>query len=111
LGAALGSKLCCAVFGKFGLRAAAGFYEGRDTTSRMAEDARRLAAAAMFHVQWDDELFPRDGQLALFDALGSSEKVLIAFPGRHGETNPAAPPIWRDFVVAHLRPESSDVPA
>ncbi|GAA0238240.1 alpha/beta hydrolase [Cryptosporangium japonicum] len=38
-----------------------------------------------FLVQWDDELVPRADALALFDALGSTEKTLHANPGRHVE--------------------------
>jgi dienelactone hydrolase len=108
-GAAVATGLRCAVFGKFGLGAAPGFYEDEDTTSRLEEEARQLSAATMFHVQWDDELFSRDAQLALFEALGSREKVLIAFPGTHGETNPEAPKLWRDFIVQHLRPDAFDL--
>ena len=106
-GAVLGAELRCAVLGKFGLQAALGFYEGKDTTSRVREDAQRLSAATLFHVQLDDELFPRDGQLALFDSLGAREKLLIAYPGTHGETNPTAPTLWCAFIADHLRPDGS----
>jgi dienelactone hydrolase len=104
-GAAVGAGLRCAVLGKFGLQAAAGFYENADTTSRIKRDAERLSAATLFHVQWDDELFPRHGQLALFDSLGAREKLLIAYPGAHAETNPTAPTLWCDFILKHLRPD------
>jgi len=104
-GAAVGARLRVAVLGKFGLHSAAGFYENADTTSRIKRDAERLSAATLFHVQWDDELFPRDGQLALFGSLGAAEKVLIAYPGTHAETNPTAPTLWCDFILRHLRPD------
>jgi fermentation-respiration switch protein FrsA (DUF1100 family) len=42
----------------------------------------------LFHVQWDDEIFPRDGQLALFDILGSPDKELTAHVGAHADTKP-----------------------
>ena len=32
-------------------------------------------------MQFEDELFPRDGYLQLFDALGSTDKRLHAHPG------------------------------
>ncbi|MFI6415693.1 dienelactone hydrolase family protein [Streptomyces sp. NPDC050585] len=52
--------------------------------------ASAAAAAAItvpveFLVQWDDERVPRARSLALFDALGSTEKTLHANPGKHGE--------------------------
>lgn len=68
-------------------------------------DAIQLTAPVLFHVQWDDELFPRDGQFALFDLLGSAEKQLIAYPGAHGETRPGAIEMWREFISSHLPPQ------
>jgi hypothetical protein len=56
----------------------------------------------LFHLQWDDEVFPRDGQLSLFDRLGSPDKQLIAFPGPHGASHPHAAAQWRDFLSHHL---------
>lgn len=104
--AAVGDELCCAAFGKFGLHAP-GRYDGLDVTELIQRDARQVTAATLFHVQWDDEVFPRDGQLALFDALGSRDKQLIAFPGPHAGMNPAALATWRAFIVRHLRPADS----
>ncbi len=109
-GAAAGGELRCAVLGKFGLQSATGFYENADTTSQVRRDAEQLSVATLFHVQWDDELFAREGQLALFDSLGAHEKLLIAFPGRHGETHPTAPALWCDFILRHLRPDLSSPP-
>jgi dienelactone hydrolase len=102
--AAVGDALRCAVFGKFGLTQAPGMYEGMDMTTRLTNDAHAISAASLFHVQWDDELFPRDGQFALFDSLGTLDKQLIAFPGAHAETSPVATAHWRNFVVGHLKP-------
>jgi fermentation-respiration switch protein FrsA (DUF1100 family) len=72
-------------------------------------DARRVTAPTLFHVQWHDEVFPRDGQLALFDLLGSPDKQLIAYPGSHTETKPAAIALWRDFIAGHLTSGGSPV--
>jgi dienelactone hydrolase len=102
LASALGGDLRCAVFGKFGLVEAAGLYEGVDMADRLTADAGQVSAPTLLHVQWDDELFPRQGQFALFDALGSSEKEMIAYPGGHRELNPMAPVHWRSFVARHL---------
>jgi dienelactone hydrolase len=101
--AAIGDQLRCAVFGKFGLQEASGLYPGLDMTNRIRSDAGQITPATLFHVQWDDELFPRAGQLDLFDSLGSRQKQLIAYPGSHGETHPTALATWCDFIVTHLR--------
>ena len=53
--------------------------------STLAEPAARITVPVEFHLQWDDELVPRDEGLALFDAIGSAEKTLHANPGTHGQ--------------------------
>jgi hypothetical protein len=53
-------------------------------------------------VQWDDELFPRDGQFELFDLFGTADKRLIAFPGPHGAAAPDAVQAWCEFVTRQL---------
>ncbi len=103
LAAALGGRLQCAVFGKFGLQQQTPpLPAALDTTRLIRQAAQQVTARTLFHVQWDDELFPRDGQLLLFDLLGSPDKRLIAFPGRHGDTHPDAVTGRRDFVVNSL---------
>jgi len=108
LAVALGDRLRCVVLGKFGLEQTPEMPEGLDVPDRVAADARRITAPALFHLQWNDEVFPRDGQLALFDLLGSKDKQLIAYTGTHGETRPEAVAHWREFVVQHMaeRPSS-----
>jgi hypothetical protein len=49
-------------------------------------------------VQWDDEVFPRNGQFELFDALASADKRLIARPGPHARTHPDDQASWQDFI-------------
>jgi pimeloyl-ACP methyl ester carboxylesterase len=51
----------------------------------LEEPAARLTVPVEFHLQWDDEIVPRDQGLALFDAIASKEKTLHASPGRHAE--------------------------
>ena len=102
LAAALGDRLGCVVLGKFGLQQAPEMPEGLAVPERVARDARLVTAPALFHLQWDDEVFPRDGQLALFDLLGSRDKQLIGFSGPHAETRPEAIDLWRDFVARRL---------
>ena len=102
LAAAMGDELRCVVFGRFGLRQVADMNEGLAVPERVAEDARRVTAPALFHLQWHDEIFPRDGQLALFDLLGSRDEQLAGYPGTHSETKPAATATWREFISRHL---------
>jgi dienelactone hydrolase len=102
LAAALGGRLRCAVFGKFGLHQGPGLHPGLDAPERFRRDARRITAPTLFHLQWHDEVFPRDGQLALFDALGARRKQLTGYAGKHAETEPTAIVLWRDFVARHL---------
>jgi dienelactone hydrolase len=64
--------------------------------------AQRLTAPVLMHMQWDDEIFTRDGQLALFDLIGSSNKQLHARPGPHGFTHPEDEQSWVSFVARHL---------
>ena len=102
LAASLGDRLHCLVIGKFGLDAVPAMDPRYQLPERMARNARSVTAATLLHVQWHDEIFPLAGQLALFDLLGSVDKRLLAFPGRHAETAADAVPIWQDFVVRQL---------
>lgn len=103
LAAALRDRLRCVVLGKFGLRQGSALHRELEVPERVAADAGRIVAPALFHLQWRDEIFPHDGQLALFDALGSQEKALLCCNGGHSETDPAAVTLWRDFVCRRLR--------
>jgi dienelactone hydrolase len=97
--AAAGDRLCCAVLGKNGLRQTSAM---ANMAPRFAQDAPNIKMPVLFHVQWDDELFPRDGQFELFDLFGSPDKRLIAFPGPHGAAAPAAIQAWCEFATHHL---------
>ena len=59
--ATLGDALRGAVLGKFGLRHAASFYGAADTATRLRETAAEVRAPVAFHLQWDDELSPKEG--------------------------------------------------
>ncbi len=100
--ASASSRLRCAVFGKYGLRQSPLMSTPIDTVRRVAQDAPRVTVPVLFHVQWDDELFPRDEQFELFDLLGSPDKQLIAFPGIHRITTPPAGTAWCEFVAERL---------
>ncbi|HSB03369.1 MAG TPA: dienelactone hydrolase family protein [Anaerolineales bacterium] len=96
--AAANSRLRCAVLGKYGMRTSAAL----NMAPRFTQDAPRITVPVLFHVQWDDELFPRDGQFELFDLLGARDKRLIAFPGPHNAAAPAAIQAWCEFITHHL---------
>jgi len=96
--AALGPRLQCAVFGKFGLRQREPLHPGLRAPALITAAARAVCAPVLCHVQWDDEIFPRDGQFELFGALGSADKQLIARKGAHGQTHPDDEIFWQDFI-------------
>jgi dienelactone hydrolase len=104
--AAMGRGLRCVVFGKFGLLQGPAMHAGLAAPERTALDAGRVTAPALFHLQRHDEIFPRDGQLALFDLLGSADRQLIEYTGPHGETRPEAITQWCDFVASHMTREA-----
>ena len=78
-------------------------YLGTSMGVRFGPPLAAVLGDRLFHLQWDDEIFPRDGQLALFDLLGSRDKRLIGFAG-HAETRPEAIDLWRDSIARHLVP-------
>ena len=53
--------------------------------ARLLNDASEINVPVLFLMQLEDELFPRDGYLQLFDALSSETKHLHANPGLHPE--------------------------
>ena len=99
--AAVGPRLQCAVLGKFGLRQAAPLHPGLRAPGLITTAAHAVSAPLLYHVQWDDEIFPRDGQFDLFDALASADKQLIARPGPHAQTRPDDQASWQDFIRLH----------
>jgi dienelactone hydrolase len=102
LAAALGEQLDCAVMGKFGLEQSDVLHPGLRLPRRITSDAMRVVAPVLYHVQWDDEIFPRAGQFALFDSLGSPDKRLVAIPGPHtGSTEPIFT-LWQQFLTEKL---------
>jgi dienelactone hydrolase len=102
--AALGPRLQCAVLGKFGMRQVAPLHPGLHAPALIATAAHGVCAPVLYHVQWDDEIFPRDGQFELFDALASGNKQLIARPGPHAQTRPGDEPSWQDFIRRKVSP-------
>ncbi|WP_369244339.1 dienelactone hydrolase family protein [Streptomyces sp. R41] len=97
---ALGPELKCAVFGKFGTQSI--INPGLHAPDRVLNDASAITAPVLFHLQWDDEVFPRSGQLRLFDAFASPDKELHGFAGGHRRTPEHAPAIWYTFINRHI---------
>lgn len=54
-------------------------------SEHLAAYAKDIQCPVWFTLQWDDEFFDREGSLALFDAIGSADKRLVAYPGPHRE--------------------------
>lgn len=104
--AALGPRLRCAVLGKFGTTEA-GPHPGLRAPGLMVAAAAAVTAPVLYHVQWDDAVFPRDGQFELFGALGSADKRLVARSGPHGQTSPGDEVSWREFIRRHLSPPAA----
>jgi hypothetical protein len=65
----------------------------------MLSAARAIIAPVLYHVQWDDALFPRAGQFELFDSIASPDKRLLARPGPHDQTHPDDEQRWQEFLV------------
>jgi len=68
----------------------------------LVDAAARIAVPVQLVVQWDDELVARDDALALFAAIGSSEKRLHVNPGGHAHV-PAFERVSAErFLADHL---------
>ena len=106
--AALGPRLACAVLGKFGTRQAGELPPGLHSPGLVMSAARAITAPVLYHVQWDDAIFPRDGQFELFDALSSADKRLVARAGPHAETHPADEESWQGFLTLNAPPADAD---
>jgi hypothetical protein len=65
--------------------------------------AQAVSVPGLYHVQWDDEIFPRDGQFEVFDALACSDKRLVARSGPHAETQPDDEASWQEFIRRNAR--------
>lgn len=87
----------CAVLGLLGTTKAGGPF-----AERILADAAQIASPVLFLMQLEDELFPRDGCLALFDALGSQDKRLHANPGLHPQVPGEEIAFSFQFLRQHL---------
>lgn len=61
--------------------------------------APNVTCSVLYMMNLDDRFMSRSSCLALFDALGSTDKRLLAFPGDHGENLEKAIPEWARFLA------------
>ncbi len=74
---------------------------------RLLDDAATIEHPVLYLMQLEDELFDRQGYLALFDAIGSDDKRLHANPGLHPEVPTEEVDASFDFLSARF---TVDVP-
>jgi hypothetical protein len=68
----------------------------------LMEVARGVSAPVQFLLPWDDPEIDRDSGIALFDAIGSAEKSLHAFPGPHQSVPSYEAEDAARFLARHL---------
>ena len=95
------SRVAVAVLGLCGLRGPS--VDRAGIAERLAADAPRITIPVLYHVQWDDERFDRDGALELYGLIGSADKRLQSTPGPHSGASVDARDTWRAFLVARLQ--------
>lgn len=94
------TRIGVAVLGKAGLIGASVVRSGIAPT--FEKYAPLLTQPVLFAIQWDDERFERDGQLDLYDRLGSANKRLHAYPGVHVDNGPEAFDSQAEFLKRYL---------
>ena len=70
---------------------------------RLRHDAPSVRCATLFVVNWDDELINRNSAFELFGLLGTPDKELRAYPGKHGEVSSAATELGMQFLLDRLQ--------
>jgi len=93
-----GVQFSASVLGLAGTTGAVKFF-----SERLMNDAARITHPLLYLMQLEDELFPRDGYLTLFDALGASDKRLHANPGLHPELPSEEVDAAFEFLAARMQ--------
>jgi dienelactone hydrolase len=93
-------RVSVAVLGACGLTGPGGI--GARFGERLRADAPNVTCPVMYMVQWDDEIFDREGALELFDAIGARDKRMHVHPGKHGAFPREAADAGRLFLAARL---------
>lgn len=94
-------RIRAAVLGLCGFSGPA--HDGATYAERLRADAPRVRCPTLFVVQWDDELFDREGAFALFELLGAEDRRLLAHPGLHHETPEHVRDATTRFLAEQLR--------
>lgn len=68
----------------------------------MRHYAPDVRCAVTWMMNLDDHFMTRESSLALFDALPTTDKRVIAYPGDHGQNLDHAVPDWGRFFAARL---------
>lgn len=76
---------------------------GHVNSSHLAACAAQVSCPVWFTQQWNDQIFDRDATLALFDAVGSADKRLVAYPGPHRELEGGRLRDAADFLRSQLQ--------
>jgi len=96
-------RIACAVLGLASLT-------GWPDEDRRRAAAQKIGIPVLFVLQWDDQLMTREAGLELFDALGSADKAMHAFPGGHIDTPLYERDAYDTFFARHLRGGAGSVP-
>ena len=70
---------------------------------RLRRDAPLVHCPTLFVIAWDDELCDRASSLKLFDLIGTTDKELRAYPGKHGEISSAATESGMQYLLDRLQ--------